>query len=207
MCRPEFLRAVAERVKAAGALLVFDEVMTGFGRTGASFACLKAEVTPDMVCLSKGLTGGFLPMGATVVREPIHQAFLGESLRRAFLHGHSYTANPLGCAAGLASLDLLLGADCQARIAGIEAIHQERVRALADRGKIRHPRVTGTIAALDLGEGGYASARGPRLKQFFRDKGFLLRPLGSVAYFLPPYCIEPDDLHRAWDTMETVSEE
>jgi adenosylmethionine-8-amino-7-oxononanoate aminotransferase len=207
MCRPEFLKGVAERVRAAGVLLVFDEVMTGFGRTGAPFACRKAEVVPDMVCLSKGLTGGFLPMGATVVREPIHQAFLGESLGQAFLHGHSYTANPLGCAAGLASLDLLMGADCQARIAAIEAIHGERLAALAACGKIQHPRLTGTIAALDFGEGGYASALGPRLKQFFIDRGFLLRPLGAVAYFLPPYCIEPADLHRAWDTLEAALRE
>ncbi len=204
MCRPEFLKAVAERVQAAGALLIFDEVMTGFGRTGAPFACLKAEVVPDMVCLSKGLTGGFLPMGATVVREPIHQAFLGENLRQAFLHGHSYTANPLGCAAGLASLELLLGGDCQARIAGIEAIHAERLRTLAAHEKIRRPRLTGTIAAFDLGEGDYAGTLGARLKQVFLDRGFLLRPLGPVVYFLPPYCIEPADLHRAWDTLESA---
>ncbi|PKU23801.1 adenosylmethionine--8-amino-7-oxononanoate transaminase [Telmatospirillum siberiense] len=204
MCRPEFLRGVAERVRKAGALLVFDEVMTGFGRTGAPFACIKAGVTPDMVCLSKGLTGGFLPMGATVVREPIHQAFLGESVRQAFLHGHSYTANPLGCAAGLASLDLLLGDDCRARIAAIEAIHLERLGALAKGGKIRHPRVTGTIAALDLGEGDYASSLGGKVRKAFLDRGFLLRPLGPVVYFLPPYCIEPAELHRAWDTLETA---
>lgn len=202
MCRPEFLRAVAERVKKAGALLVFDEVMTGFGRTGAPFACLKAGVTPDMVCLSKGLTGGFLPMGATVVREPIHQAFLGESVRQAFLHGHSYTANPLGCAAGLASLDLLLEEDCRTRIGAIEAIHAARLQALAKSGKIHRPRLTGTIAALDLGDGDYASTLGKRIRKAFLDRGFLLRPLGPVVYFLPPYCIEPEELHRAWDTLE-----
>jgi adenosylmethionine-8-amino-7-oxononanoate aminotransferase len=204
MCRPEFLKGVAKLARAAGVLLVFDEVMTGFGRTGAPFACLKADVVPDMVCLSKGLTGGFLPMGATVVREPIHQAFLGESLGQAFLHGHSYTANPLGCAAGLASLDLLLATDCQDRIGAIETIHDERLRALAARDKILHPRLSGTIAALDLGEGGYASALAPHLKKYFKDRGFLLRPLGPVAYFLPPYCIEPADLHRAWDTLESA---
>ncbi|MDR3437242.1 adenosylmethionine--8-amino-7-oxononanoate transaminase [Telmatospirillum sp.] len=202
MCRPEFLQGLASRVKNAGALLIFDEVMTGFGRTGALFACLKAGVEPDMVCLSKGLTGGFLPMGATVVREEIHQAFLSESLSQAFLHGHSYTANPLGCAAGLASLDLLLGADCQAQRAGIEAIHRERLQALSLRPKVLRPRVTGTIAALDLDDSGYASAQGPRLRELFLERGFLFRPLGPVAYFLPPYCLEAADLHRAWDTLE-----
>lgn len=204
MCRPDFLEGVAERVRKAGALLVFDEVMTGFGRTGAPFACLKAGVVPDMVCLSKGLTGGFLPMGATVVREPIHQAFLGQSVRQAFLHGHSYTANPLGCAAGLASLELLTSADCQSRIKAIEALHGERLAVLAKTGKIHRPRQTGTIAAFDLGEGDYASTMGAHVRKTFIEKGFLLRPLGPVIYFLPPYCIEPAELHRAWDTLEAA---
>ncbi len=207
MCRPEFLRAVAERVKAAGVLLVFDEVMTGFGRTGGIFACTKAGVEPDLVCLSKGLTGGFLAMGATVARESIYQAFLGESIERAFLHGHSYTANPLGCAAGLASLDLLLAEECRLRIAGIEAVHRERVLSLMKAGWGRQPRLCGTVAAVEMGDGGYGSAAGARLKAFFRQRGMLLRPLGPVAYFLPPYCIETADLHRAWDTLEAAFRE
>ncbi|MTJ80987.1 MAG: adenosylmethionine--8-amino-7-oxononanoate transaminase [Telmatospirillum sp.] len=204
MCRPEFLKGLAERVRAAGALLIFDEVMTGFGRTGDLFACLKAGVQPDMVCLSKGLTGGFLPMGATVVREPIHQAFLGQSLRQAFLHGHSYTANPLGCAAGLASLALLLDPDCTRRRAEIEAIHRDRLAALGGRWGFFRPRLAGTVAAVDLGDGGYDSADGPRIKRFFLERGFIMRPMGPVAYFLPPYCLEPADLHRAWDTLEAA---
>jgi len=206
MCRPDFLRGVAASVKQSGALLVFDEVMTGFGRTGAPFACLKAGVVPDFVCLSKGLTGGFLPMGATVARESIHQAFLGETLDRAFLHGHSYTANPLGCAAGLASLDLLLADDCAARIAAIEAIHRQRLGRLAANAKVRRRRVTGTIAALDIGDEGYGAAVGARLKTILRRQGLLVRPLGSVVYFMPPYCIDPVDLHRAWDALESALE-
>ncbi len=201
MCRPSFLVALAARVKAAGALLVFDEVMTGFGRTGGLFACLKAGVTPDLVCLSKGLTGGFLPMGATVVREAIYRHFLGEGLDKAFLHGHSYTANPLGCVAGLASLELLLGEACRSRIAAIEAIHRGRLAALAAAGLGRHHRSCGTIAAVELGEGGYGSAAGSKIKAFFLEHGMLLRPIGSVIYFMPPYCIEPADLHRAWDVL------
>jgi adenosylmethionine-8-amino-7-oxononanoate aminotransferase len=204
MCRTEFLRGMVQRVGAAGALVVFDEVMTGFGRTGALFACLKAGVVPDLVCLSKGLTGGFLPMGATVVREPLYQAFLGETIERAFLHGHSYTANPLGCAAGLASLELLASDDCAGRIAGIEAIHRRRLDALAGHGRVTRRRVTGTIAAVDLGEGGYDAAVGPRLKAFFAAHGMLLRPLGPVAYFMPPYCIDPADLQRAWDVLDAA---
>ncbi|HIJ61687.1 MAG TPA: adenosylmethionine--8-amino-7-oxononanoate transaminase [Rhodospirillaceae bacterium] len=203
MCRPAFLQALAERVHACGALLIFDEVMTGFGRTGAPFACLTAGVQPDIVCLSKGLTGGFLPMGATVVRQSVHQAFVGGGIKRAFLHGHSYTANPLGCAAGLASLELLTGADCQARIAAIAALHGQRLAALP-AGASR-PRQTGTIAAVDIGEGGYGGTAAAALKAFFRDHRMLVRPLGATLYFMPPYCIPTDDLHRAWDVLAAAA--
>jgi adenosylmethionine-8-amino-7-oxononanoate aminotransferase len=198
LCRPDFLVALAAKVRAAGALLVFDEVMTGFGRTGALFACLKAGVTPDLLCLSKGLTGGFLPMGATVARESIYQAFLGDSAALAFLHGHSYTANPLGCAAGLASLDLLVDADCARRIAAIEAVHGERLRRFD--GSLR-PRHCGTVAALDLPD----AATAQRAKETFRDNRMLIRPLGPVVYFLPPYCIDSNDLHRAWDILDDLA--
>lgn len=205
MCRPEFLRALEGRVRDAGTLLILDEVMTGFGRTGAAFACVKAGIRPDLVCLSKGLTGGFLPMSMTVATEAIHQAFLGEDLERAFLHGHSYTANPLGCAAGLASLDLLEAADCQARIRAIEAIHRQRIPAIVARHKVARPRVCGTIAAFDVGaDQGYGAAVGRTLKAAFLERGLLLRPLGNVLYLLPPYCIDETALHRAWDAIDGV---
>ena len=206
MCRPEFLRALAARVKAAGSLLIFDEVMTGFGRTGAAFACVKAQVLPDMICLSKGLTGGFLPLSMTVTRDAIFDAFLGQDLSRAFLHGHSYTANPLGCAAGLASLDLLQGSACQARIAEIETLHRHRLDRLMGKSGISRTRLTGTIAAFDVDGGGegYGADIGNRLKAAFLERGLLLRPLGNVIYMLPPYCITDDELHRAWDAVEAV---
>ncbi len=206
MCRPDFLRAVAARVAAAGSLLVLDEVMTGFGRTGADFACVKAGIRPDLICLSKGLTGGFLPLAMTVARETIWEAFLGRDQERAFLHGHSYTANPVGCAAGLASLDLLLAPACRARIAAIAAIHRDRLADLARRGDVARPRSCGTVAALDVttGGGGEAAALGARMKRAFLDRGLLLRPLGNVLYLLPPYCVEDSDLHRAWDAVGEV---
>ncbi|CAA7626512.1 adenosylmethionine--8-amino-7-oxononanoate transaminase [Magnetospirillum sp. UT-4] len=203
MCRPEFLRALAARIAEAGSLLILDEVMTGFGRTGAIFACVKAGIVPDLVCLSKGLTGGFLPLSMTVAREFIHQAFLGTDIARAFLHGHSYTANPLGCAAGLASLDLLEAPECGARIGDIEAIHRQRLAGLAARhAQLSRPRVTGTIAAFDLPGDGYASAIGPTLKKRFLERGLLIRPLGNVVYLMPPYCIDHMALHRAWDIID-----
>jgi adenosylmethionine-8-amino-7-oxononanoate aminotransferase len=203
MCRPEFLRALEAKVHDAGTLLIFDEVMTGFGRTGELFACRGAGVTPDLVCLSKGISGGFLPLAATVASERIWQAFLGCDLTTAFLHGHSYTANPLGCAAGLASLDLLLAPDCAERRRSIEAVHRERLAGLKGVAK---PRVCGTIAAFDLigGDEGYGAAVGPRLKKEFLARGLLLRPLGNVLYLLPPYCLDRAELERAWDIIAEV---
>jgi adenosylmethionine-8-amino-7-oxononanoate aminotransferase len=204
MCRPEFLRALEGRVREAGTLLILDEVMTGFGRTGELFACIKAGIHPDLVCLSKGLTGGFLPLSMTVATERIYEAFLGMELSRAFLHGHSYTANPLGCAAGLASLDLLQAPECQQRIAAIEAIHRQRLPGIARRKGVSRPRVTGTIAAFDLPGDGYGAAIGPTLKKAFLGKGLLLRPLGNVLYMLPPYCLDDIALHRAWDIIDGI---
>jgi len=204
MCRPHFLRAVAEHVRAAGALLILDEVMTGFGRTGPLFACEQAGVVPDLICLSKGLTGGFLPMGATVAREGFCQAFIGQTLDRAFLHGHSYTANPLGCAAGLASLTLLTSDECTLRRRALETVQAERVSDLARRRPELHARACGTIGALDLAQGSYGDGSGAALKQKFWDEGMLIRPLGPAVYFLPPYCLTAEELHKAWDLLESA---
>jgi adenosylmethionine-8-amino-7-oxononanoate aminotransferase len=209
MCSPRFLARLAEKVRSRGSLLVFDEVMTGFGRTGALFACLKAGVAPDLICLSKGLTGGFMPLALTACADRIYEAFLGQSIERAFLHGHSYTANPLGCAAALASLDLLLAPGCGQRIAAIEAIHRARLSALASHPRVSRPRITGTIAAFEVAaeEAGYGSSIGPKLKELFFQRGLLIRPLGNVLYLMPPYCIEEADLHHAWDGIAEVLEQ
>jgi adenosylmethionine-8-amino-7-oxononanoate aminotransferase len=208
MCRPQFLKMLEARVRDNDSLLIADEVMTGFGRTGGMFACVKAGITPDLVCLSKGLTGGFLPLSMTVAREAIFKEFLGPDLGRAFLHGHSYTANPLGCAAGLASLDLLQAPDCMPRIQAIEALHRVRLDALRLRANIARTRLCGTIAALDVTGGGegYGAAIGARLKQDFLERGLLLRPLGNVLYMLPPYCTTEAELNRAWDAVDEVLE-
>jgi len=202
LCRPAFLQQVAEKVRAAGALLIFDEVMTGFGRTGSLFACEQITLVPDLVCLSKGLTGGFLPMGATVARDGFCQLFVGKTLDRAFLHGHSYTANPLGCAAGLASLKLLTRADCGAARRQIAEIHERRVARLAASLPHLQARTIGTIAAITLREGRYGDDSAKAIKTLFWDNGMLIRPLGPVVYFLPPYCVSLDELERAWDLLE-----
>jgi adenosylmethionine---8-amino-7-oxononanoate aminotransferase len=206
MCRPGFLQQVESRVRQAGSLLIVDEVMTGFGRTGALFASDKAAISPDLICLSKGLTGGFLPMAMTVARPFIYDAFLGQDISRAFLHGHSYTANPLGCAAGLASLDLLLDPACALRRVRIEAIHTERLARLAAKALIAKPRHQGTIAAFEVPIRGDRpdSVIGSLLKREFRARGLILRPLGRVVYVLPPYCTSDDQLNFVWDEIELV---
>jgi len=207
MCRPEFLKAVADRLKNEGILLIFDEVMTGFGRTGDLFACLKATVTPDIICLSKGLTGGFLAMSVTVCSDNIYEGFLGEEFDKALAHGHSFTANPLGCAAALASMDLLLADETRADMKSIELLHFERMSRLMQAKGLVHARVMGTIAAIDVDapDAGYTAAIGAKLKEYFMAQGLLMRPLGNVIYILPPYCISDTQLHTAYDAIEQAA--
>lgn len=204
MCRPGFLQALASRLEQANVLFIFDEVMTGFGRTGELFACQKANVTPDIICLSKGLTAGFLPLAVTVCRDKIYQAFLGETFERAFTHGHSFTANPLGCAAALASLRVFDEENTLAKLSLIEAVHRDGLARLALNPKARRLRLTGTIAAMDIAaeQQGYTSPVGAKLKDYFHAEGVLLRPLGNVLYLLPPYCITEPELRRAYDIVE-----
>jgi len=206
MCRPEFLQQAEKLIRASGALLILDEVMTGFGRTGPVFACGKAAIQPDLICLSKGLTGGFLPMAITVARPFIFEAFLGQDISRAFMHGHSYTANPLGCAAGLASLDLLLAPECTQARAAIETVHRQSLDRLAAMGLIQRPRLHGTVAAFDVPNPSNSpeGVIGSRLKRKFRTRGLVIRPLGKVVYLLPPYCITTDELSFAWGEIEDV---
>jgi adenosylmethionine-8-amino-7-oxononanoate aminotransferase len=202
MWRAETLRDIAERCTRHGVLLVADEVMTGFGRTGPLFACERAGVSPDVLCLSKGITGGFLPLGATLVREPLFQGFLSADRRRTLFHGHSYTANPIACAAALASLALLEGDACAAARARIEAAHRRHLATLGAHPRVRDARVLGTIAALDLvAEEGYLSPVGGELSAYALAEGVLLRPLGNVCYLLPPYCTTDDELATAYGVI------
>lgn len=204
MCRPSFLQALKSRLEQANVLLIFDEVMTGFGRTGELFACQKTKVTPDIICLSKGLTAGFLPLAVTVCRSAIYEAFLGETFDRAFTHGHSFTANPLGCAAALASLQVFDEEGTLAKLPLIEAVHRDGLARLARNPKLRRFRLTGTIAAMDIvtEKEGYTSPVAAKLKDYFHAQGLLLRPLGNVLYLLPPYCISEPELRRTYDIID-----
>ena len=197
----EILRGLRERTAAAGVPLIADEVATGFGRTGPLFACERAGIAPDVICLSKGLTGGFLPLGVTAVTGEIFDAFLSEDRRHTFFHGHSFTANPLACAAARASLRLL-DPDCARRREAISGAHQDGLARLGGHPRVRNTRVLGTVAAFDLAGGdGYLAPAGAELGAFARHHGVLLRPLGNVVYLLPPYCVTPDELAGVYDVI------
>ncbi|MBF0422093.1 MAG: adenosylmethionine--8-amino-7-oxononanoate transaminase [Magnetococcales bacterium] len=203
MCRPQFLQTMVANVRQTGSLVVFDEVMTGFGRTGSLFACEKIGVFPDLLCLSKGLTGGFLPMAVTICRQSVYEAFLGKTFDRALAHGHSFTANPLGCAAALASLDLFATGHPLRHCATLEVVHRERLREISNHPRVSKPRCCGVIAALNVtgSTQGYTAVIGEKLKTFFLAHGFLIRPLGDCIYLLPPYCLTTEELHTAWDVI------
>jgi adenosylmethionine---8-amino-7-oxononanoate aminotransferase len=199
----EFLQKVRALCSKHGVLLIADEVLTGFGRTGKMFACDLAGVAPDLMCLSKGITGGFLPMGVTLCSDRVQGAFHSENRMHTFYHGHSYTGNALACAAATASLQIFADEPVFERIASIAKIHAERLGQLRKFAVVGDTRQIGTIGAIELrtDDAGYLSAMRPKLYRFFLERGVLLRPLGNVVYVLPPYVISPDELHRVWDVI------
>jgi adenosylmethionine-8-amino-7-oxononanoate aminotransferase len=201
MWRAEILAELAGLCRANDVPLIADEVLTGFGRTGRMFAVEHAGIVPDIVCLSKGLSGGFLPFSATVCRDYLYEAFLDEDRGKTLFHGHSFTADPLGCAAALASLDIFDHDPVEGRIAAIADVHRERLAAIAGHPRVADTRMLGTVAAFDLktDSGGYLSDASGRLAPRALEAGILLRPLGHVLYLLPPYCISNQDLHDVYD--------
>ena len=203
----EFLAGVRRLCDQHGVLLIADEVLTGFGRTGRMFACEHAtlsseSVQPDLMCLSKALTAGYLPMGVTAATDAVFDAFLSDDRAKTFFHGHSFTANPLACAVALASLDLFRENDVLGRIGALEIQLREgfeKLRALPNVGDVR---VIGGVGAIELtGDGGYLDSVGPRLAAAFLARGLLLRPLGNIVYFMPPYVITEEEV--AW-VMEQI---
>ena len=200
--RPQFLQAVQTLVQEAGALLIADEVLTGFGRCGDWFASRRAGLQPDLMALSKGLTGGCLPMGVTMASERIFSGFIGSDPSLTLWHGHSFTANPLGCAVANASLDLL-EAEPQ-RFLGFEARHRPHLQAMSRHPRVNHCRLIGTLAAFDLaveGTAGYLNPAGPTVKRIAMEEGVFLRPLGQVVYLLPPLCITDAQLEQCYGAI------
>jgi len=204
----EFLKRVRALCTDNDVLLIADEVLTGFGRTGKMFACDLAGVVPDLMCLSKGITGGFLAMGVTLCTDEVEAAFRSEDRLHTFYHGHSYTGNALACAAANASLQIFDDEPVFDRIATIARINAERLALLRELHQVGETRQIGTIGAIELraGDAGYLSAMRPKLYQFFLQRGILLRPLGNVVYVLPPYSISPEELHRVYDVIQEAIE-
>jgi len=200
----EILRKMAQLCRDAGSLFIADEVMTGFGRTGTFLACEQADIVPDLVCLSKGITGGFLPLGVTLARQEIYDGFYSADRNRTFFHGHSYTANPIACAAAVASLEVFKSEESLSRVRRMSDWHSKRLAKLAEHPGISSTRVCGSIAAMDLAvsDSGYLSQIGPELYREFLAEGVLLRPLGNVVYLLPPYCVTENDINEVYDVIE-----
>ncbi len=208
MVRPEFIKKIAEVVQNNNSLLIADEVLTGFGRCGSLFAFQKANIIPDLVSISKGLTAGFLPMGITLAKEEIFQTFIDDSPKKTFWHGHSFTANPLGCAAANASLDLL--EKTPQKFISFEDRHNSHLVNLRKLPSIKKIRITGTIAAFDLDVGnneGYLNNIGKKIKNLAIEKGLFIRPLGNTIYLLPPLCITDDQLEKSYMIINSILNE
>jgi adenosylmethionine-8-amino-7-oxononanoate aminotransferase len=189
---PAVLRNIAEICRRQGQLLVLDEIMTGFGRTGSMFACAEAGIVPDIICLSKALTGGTLSLAATVARRPVFEAFLAAEADMALMHGPTFMANPLACAAANASLDLFETEPRLDQIAAIEArLHQELDNARGMPGVV-DVRVKGAIGVVQLAPEIDTAALRPR----FVDRGVWLRPFSDIVYLTPAFTIGEDDLSR-----------
>jgi adenosylmethionine-8-amino-7-oxononanoate aminotransferase len=183
-----------------GVLFIADEVMTGWGRTGTLLACEQAGIAPDILCLSKGITGGALPLAATLATTEIFEAHRSEDRAKMFFHSSSYTANAIACAAANANLAVWRDEPVLERIEGLARRQETRLAALAERPGVRGARRLGTIAALEIGAAasGYLSSLAPELYAFFGARDVLLRPLGSTLYVMPPYCIGDDDLDAVY---------
>jgi adenosylmethionine-8-amino-7-oxononanoate aminotransferase len=204
---PGYLRQVRELCDRHRVLLILDEVATGFGRTGRMFACEHEGVAPDLMCLAKGLTGGYLPLAATLTTEPVYEGFLGEFQElRTFFHGHTYTGNPLACAAALAGLDVF-------REEGVLESLQPKIELLgrllepiAEHPDVREVRHCGFMVGIELREHPIELRMGHRVTLEARRRGAIIRPLGDVVVLMPPLAIAEADLERlAAITWEAIS--
>lgn len=198
-----FLDRLTAIARKHDVLIIFDEVMTGWGRTGTLFALDQCDVKPDIICLSKGLTGGVLPLSLTVTTDNLFEAFLSDDKARALLHGHSYTANPLSCAAACASLDLFELEDTVYRIQQLCQWNDTLLEELKQIGNLKDVRCCGTILAVELEsrDASYFSDIRNRAYSFFLDHGILLRPLGNVIFINPPYCITNEEYQQVKNSV------
>ena len=205
---PEILTEMRSICARYGVLFIADEVMTGWGRTGTLLACEQAGVVPDLLCLSKGLTGGAIPLAVTMATAEIFDAHYATDRARMFFHSSSYTATPIACAAANANLAIWRDEPVMARIAQLVDRQKARLAKIAAHPRVRGPRQAGTIAAFEIdgGSKGYLADIAPRMTRFARENGVLLRPLGDTVYVMPPYCIDEADLDAVYGVIEAFLE-
>ncbi len=209
MYAPEVLDKMIILCKANCVFTIADEVMTGFGKTGKTFAIDYLETNPDMMCLSKALTGGTIPMAITTFTQEIFNGFLDEDVNKAFFHGHTFTANPTGCTAALASITLLETEEMQNKIQRIHHLHLDFEQKIKNHSKVKTTRILGVIFALEIKtenrESYYGNLRN-KLYHFFIENGIILRPVGNTVYILPPYIITDEQLEKVYQVVEKALE-
>lgn len=204
--KPEYITEIWKICKKHNVFTIADEIMTGFGRTGTLFACMQIQIQPDIVCLSKCLTGGFLPLGLTVCSDSIFQHFLTLDRTKTFFHGHSFTANPIACAAANANLDIFEQPETEQKL---EALYKH-LKNIAQNFKsysfLYNIRNMGGILAFELGqpERHYLNAISQKIRTFYLERNMLVRPLGNTIYIIPPYCISKDDLTQFYEISTTL---
>jgi adenosylmethionine-8-amino-7-oxononanoate aminotransferase len=206
MYSTRFLDELVKLAKKHKTLVIFDEIMTGWGRTGKWFAMNHIQEIPDIVCLSKGLTGGVLPLGLTVATKEIFNAFLSDEKRKAFLHGHSFTGNPLACAAACASFDLLETENTWKSIERISDANSKFLEEIKEHSKIKEIRCLGTILAIELTvseESSYFNSIRDEAYHFFLENGLWIRPLGNVIFVNPPYCLTQAEQNRIFAVVKS----
>ncbi|AYN05978.1 adenosylmethionine--8-amino-7-oxononanoate transaminase [Flavobacterium sp. 140616W15] len=209
MYEPEALETLIKICVANNVLTIADEVMTGFGKTGKTFAMDYLNVKPDMMCLSKALTGGTIPMAITTFTQEVFDAFYDDDINKALFHGHTFTANPTGCAAALASIDLLQTQEMQDNIERVNKSHLNFQNKIKNHSKVITTRVLGVIFALEIksdSEESYYGSMRTKLYNFFIDKGVILRPVGNIVYILPPYIISDEQLEKVYSIIEEAIE-
>ena len=209
MYEPEALDELIKICKKNNVLTIADEVMTGFGKTGKTFAMDYCQQIPDMMCLSKALTGGTIPMAITTFTQEIFDAFYDDDINKALFHGHTFTANPTGCAAALASFELLQTPEMQANLIRVNANHLVFQEHIKKHPKVTTTRVLGTIFALEIrkeNQETYYGTMRTKLYNFFIENGIILRPVGNIVYILPPYIITDAQLQKVYEVVENALE-
>ncbi len=204
MYETKYLDELIALCKENQVICIADEVMTGFGRTGEFFASNYLNNKPDIICLSKGLTGGYMPLGVTSCAQFIYNSCVDDDKTKTFFHGHSYTANPTACSAGLASLDLMEKEETWSQILMISAYNQEFASKLKSHPKLKEVRVKGTILALEINteeHTHYLNNASESIATYFLKKGVIVRPLGNILYLIPPYCITESELKGVFEVI------